>query len=93
MYHTTRETLGEVAHLMRACQVLMSSLEGIENTLSGTEQLTTIQEAEIADANQRCGWSAKDHVELATQFVEDWRRCIDAALAMPPGHLQYGVSR
>jgi len=80
MHYSTRDILGEVAYLKRNCELLTKRLEGIENMLFGTERLTPMQEGMVADANARWAAGAKDHLDLAIQYVDGWNDAITAAL-------------
>jgi hypothetical protein len=54
----------------------------------GTEQLTPIQEAAVADANRDFAERAKEHVGLASQYAETWRDALREALSMEPSWLR-----
>ena len=87
MQHTTSEVLGQAAYLRRSCEILLSQLQQIDRMVTGTEQLTPIQEAAVADANHNHAESAKTHLELASQYVESWQRALSEALSMEPSWL------
>lgn len=88
MHHTTRDVLGEAAYLRRSCELLIDQLKEIDRLAVGTEALTQIQEAAIGNAHRACADRAKDHLELASQYVENWRVAITDALSMEPSWLQ-----
>lgn len=82
MHHTPRDVLGEAAYLRRACDLLTAALDQLERSVSPHAQVDAIQEAELARAHAVWVPYAKDHVELATRYVEGWRSSVEAALAM-----------
>jgi hypothetical protein len=82
MHHTPRDVLGEAAYLRRACDMLAAALDQVERSVSPHHQVDAIQEAELAHAHARWVPYAKDQVEMATRYVEEWRRHVEAALAM-----------
>ncbi|MEC3978172.1 hypothetical protein [Amycolatopsis sp. H20-H5] len=84
MHHTTGDILGQAAYLRRSCEILLGQLRTIDGMVVGTEELTPIQEAAVSNANEGLAERAKEHVELATQYVESWRRALNAALSMEP---------
>jgi len=88
MNHTTSSILGEAAYLKRSCELLLDRLKGVEALVFGTEQLTPMQESEVANANQRWAEGAKEHVELANQYLRDWHDALDRALTMEPYRLR-----
>jgi hypothetical protein len=81
MDHTTRDVLGRAAYLKQSCEILLSQLRKIENLVSGSEQLTPMREAMLADASR---WSegAKDHLELASQHADEWQLALAQVLSM-----------
>lgn len=84
MQHTTSEVLGQAAYLRRSCEILLGQLQQVDRMVVGTEELTPIQEAAVANANQHHAESAKQHVELASRYVEDWQRALTEALSTEP---------
>jgi hypothetical protein len=88
MHHTTSDVLGQAAYLRRSCEILLGQLQQIDRMVVGTEQLTPIQEAAVADANQEHAEGAKQHVELASRYVEDWHRALREALMTEPSWLR-----
>ncbi|MCP3797985.1 hypothetical protein NLX83_01810 [Allokutzneria sp. A3M-2-11 16] len=84
MHHTTRNILGEVEYLRRSCEILLGQLREIGGMATGTEQLTPIQEAAVADAHVAQAERAKEHLELAGQYLQGWQRAINDALVMEP---------
>jgi hypothetical protein len=88
MNHTASSILGEAAYLKRSCELLLDRLKGVEALVFGTEQLTPMQEGEVANANQRWAEGAKEHVELANQHLRDWHDALNEALSMVPYRLR-----
>jgi len=84
MHHTTRDVLGTAAYLRRSCEILLGQLKRVDAMVVGTEELTPIQEAAIVNAQQGPAESAKEHLELAGQFIEDWQHAVVEAVSMEP---------
>jgi hypothetical protein len=88
MQHTTSDVLGQAAYLRRSCEILLGQLQQIDRMVVGTEQLTPIQEAAVANANRDFAERAKEHVGLASQYAEDWHRALREALMTEPSWLR-----
>lgn len=84
MHHTTSAVLGQAAYLRRSCEILLGQLQQVDRMVVGTEDLTPIQEAAIERANTNLAEFAKDHVELASQYVSKWHSAVQEALSVEP---------
>lgn len=80
MHHNTRDVLSEAAYLARACELLAQHIKRVEDSVFGTECLTSHQEGLLTHACTHLAAGAKDHIEMATQFVDSWHAAIEAAL-------------
>jgi hypothetical protein len=87
MHHATSDVLGQAAYLRRSCEILLSQLQQIDRMVVGTEELTPIQQTAIEKANTNLAEFAKDHLELASQHVDQWHRAVTAALSTEPSWL------
>ena len=88
MNHTTSDVLGRAAYLKRSCEILLGQLAEANRMVNGTEQLTPIQEAAVTDANVKQAERAKEHLELASQYLDGWKSALTDALQMEPSWLQ-----
>lgn len=80
---TTRDVLGRAAYMRRTCEILESILAGFAEDITGTEQLTPWQEAEM-DKAYAIYERASEHLELARQFIDDWDSAVHRALNQEP---------
>jgi hypothetical protein len=88
MHHTTRDVLGTAAYLRRSCEIVLGQLKRVDAMVVGTEQLTPIQEAAIVNAQRDLAERAKEHLELAGQYVDDWQHTVVEALSTEPSWLE-----
>jgi hypothetical protein len=87
VHHTTNDVLGQAAYLRRSCEIVVGQLRAIDGVVNGAERLTPVKEAEVGAVTQRWAEGARDHVELASQYVRDWHQALFRALSMEPDHL------
>lgn len=80
--YTTRDVLGRAAYLRRTCELLLSQLRDVDTSVTGIEQLTPIQEAAVANASVDHAERASEHLDLASQFIENWKRALNEMLTM-----------
>lgn len=76
MHTTTRDILGRAAYMRRSCELLLGQLGDLDRSFSGTEPLTPFQEAEIQKASVQHAERASEHLDLASQFIEDWKKAL-----------------
>lgn len=79
MHTTTRDILGRAAYMRRSCELLLGQLGDLDRSFSGTEELTPTQEAEIQKASVQHAERASEHLDLASQFIEDWKKALNEA--------------
>lgn len=77
--HTTRDVLGRAAYMRRTCELLLSQLREVDAAVTGTEHLTPMQEADIEKAGVDHAERASEHLDLASQFIDNWHRALDRA--------------
>jgi hypothetical protein len=77
--HTTRDVLGRAAYMRRTCELLLSQLREVDAAVTGTEHLTPMQEADIEKAAVDHAERASEHLDLASQFIDNWHRALDRA--------------
>jgi hypothetical protein len=80
MRHTTQHVLGHAAYLRRSCELLLDQLRDIDRLTIDTKQLTPLQEAAISQATTGHAECAKDHLELASQYIDKWREAVAEGL-------------
>lgn len=78
--YATRDVLGRAAYMRRSCELLLGQLGDVDRRFSGTEPLTPIEEAEIQKARAQHAERASEHLDLASQFIENWKRQLCDAL-------------
>lgn len=81
MHYTTRDILGRAAYMRRTCELLLGQLGDLDRSFSGTEELTPTQEAEIQNASVQHAERASEHLDLASQFIENWKLQLREALS------------
>jgi hypothetical protein len=93
VHHCGRDVLGEAAHLQRACEFLRGFIAEVGASVSPHDELTPMQEAELENGYARWCAAAKEHLELATQYVREVARpCESSDRHGRPGVVTYGTS-
>ncbi|WP_163512228.1 hypothetical protein [Fodinicola acaciae] len=81
------DVLGETACLpclRRSCELLLQQLDRFEDMVSEyDEHLTAGQLEAIAAADDRYGSGAKEHLELATKYTDEWFGLMQMVLTHP----------
>lgn len=80
MHGTTRDILGEAAYVRRAAEILIQHVHEVEQAVSSVDELNRWQAAAMAGGPVRMVETVKQYIESATQYVDAWRRSVEAAL-------------
>lgn len=88
MHHTTGDVLGTASYLRRSCEIVIAQLKRVDALVVGTEHLTPIQEAAVIQAQTNLAERAKEHLALASQYVDDWQHAIVEAVSSEPSWLR-----
>jgi hypothetical protein len=73
------DLVNRVAYLKRGLDLLIVQLDHVDAL--GGESLSPLADSMVENANQRWAEGAADHIELATQYVEDWYETVRKILA------------
>ena len=79
VHTTTRDILGRAAYMRRTCELLLGQLGDLDRSFGGTEPLTPMQEAEIHKASVQHAERASEHLDLASQYIDDWKKALNEA--------------
>jgi hypothetical protein len=73
------DLVNRVAYLKRGCDMLLDRLKDVDRL--GDQSLSPLADSHVEDANQRWATGTADHIELATQYAEDWYKAVKDILA------------
>lgn len=73
------DLVNRVAYLQRGCDMLLARLRDVDSL--GDTSLSPLADSHVEDANQRWAAGTADHIELATQYAEDWFKAVSQIIA------------
>ncbi|MFF5004761.1 hypothetical protein ACFY3G_18255 [Streptomyces phaeochromogenes] len=74
MSRAMHDLVNRVAYLKRGVDSLLKELDAVDGLDGGA--LSPLADSQVEDANQRWAEGAADHIELATQYAEDWCKAV-----------------
>ena len=79
MSRAMHDLVNRVAYLRRGVDLLLRQLDDVDGL--GGQSLSPLADSQVEDANQRWAAGTADHIELATQYAEDWYKAISEILS------------